>query len=508
MGYWAGNVWVPTTEEDKKKQAPTLQNWDWSSGTTPAKTPTAPSPQQFTGAVGGITAKATPSVWDRPTTPGTGANYENEWKKIPKGTMTETPPFSKAEPFDWWATAPQPGYTPQPAATPQPVVSAPAPTPMSTLTDTINNWLRGGQEAVGQIGQAFQQPGPFGASPVQAAPAQPPMPPEPPPEPPEEPGLWDRITGAAGNVMQKVFGRPPGDEVGKQERVPYTPPITPTTPTTTKPTSVSGTWSQGGGIGSPLRAGWDTGAEVEQPGGVTDTGVPEPEEMWGPGNYDQDTINWLHGLGYSPEEMANMSVEDIKSLAKGEQQKTGLEGQRNSVIQELYQMGYDPSYTNSLSTEQLFAMLEGQKDIKGKEERAETREEYFSPEEIAHRQKQYDESQQREMEAYWSSEQVANREKKREEDRKSSSEYGLRGWDTYFDFLDDSQLSPDANEYWDNPARLAELRSRWEAAGKKESWLTFLKNYDLKGEFATKTYRERMGTAAKFAPRMRGVSYS
>lgn len=117
------------------------------------------------------------------------------------------------------------------------------------------------------------------------------------------------------------------------------------------------------------------------------------------------------------------------------------------------------------------------------------------------------ERDRRAREIYWSPKEVANREKAREETRKSAKEYELRGWDTYFDFLDDAQLSPDANEYWNNPARLQELRSRWEAAGKKVSWMTFLKNYDLKGEFATKTYRERMGTAARMAPRMKGVSF-
>lgn len=224
----------------------------------------------------------------------------------------------------------------------------------------------------------------------------------------------------------------------------------------------------------------------------SDQGVPPPDEMWGPGNYDPQAVQWLYGLGYSQQDIAGMTIQDLQRIAQEETEKQWIEERKRYQEWE-----------------------KGPESAEHREwERERARKEYFSPESIAHRTAQWEEAQgrseqerQRYLQRYWSPKEVEQRRKAFEESAEWQRNKQLEGWEGYFDTLEDMELSPDANEFWANPAQFAELRRRWEAAGKKTSWRQFLKSYKFKDEFASRTYRERMGRAAKFAPRQRGVSF-
>lgn len=492
MDFLPSNLWDILTKPKKKK---------------------VPTPQTFTGGVGGTTAGATPSLWDRQQTQLT----------VPGRWSTEVATAGGAT-GGVYRTRAQPQATPAPAPTPfqpirlpqqtpiQPIQRAPqAPTsPLQGLNETINNWLTGGQQAAGQIGQAFQQPGPFGAAPVGAVPAQEPTMPPGPTQPPEEPNWWERTVTpwweeTAKPWLGEIFGQQPAPVTAQPSPLPQ--------PTPAVSTGAPQYPSLAPGGVEPIPPGW--------PKEPLPTGQPEyvpPEADWWvatPGAADA-----MRRYGFSDEQIQNMSYEDAVAFDAQQQMADitgGISTERN-LDQWLIQNGYFPQALEGLSYEDKLKMrkqLEDQQRQAGVTQGAAMRRgEWATPEAEAQRgavrEEAYEwelERDRRAREIYWSPKEVANREKVREESRKSAKEYELRGWDTYFDFLDDAQLSPDANEYWNNPARLQELRSRWEAAGKKVSWMTFLKNYDLKGEFATKTYRERMGTAARMAPRMKGVSF-
>lgn len=331
------------------------------------------------------------------------------------------------------------------------------------------------------------------------------------------------VTGEPANWWQKVT--PWKEEEGEtflgevKERLPWGTPKTPT------PTFGGEGLAQPSAPGQVLPTeatgyppGWKEMGEQWKAEPWTSLRSPTEEQRTGGSVMDfPQIIQWLRNQGYSQEEIGGMTVgqaEDIEdaygqqqALEQGKQQaevSRGVwatpeqEAQRQQVYEESQARGREGYWT----PEQM-----AHRQRQAGEQAARGREQWGTPEAQAQRQRAYEESQARQQEHYWSPEQVADREKVREESRESAKAHELRGWDTYFDLLDDLQLSPDANEYWDDPARLRELRDKWEAGGKKGAWMTYLKNYDMKGEFASKTYRERMGTAARMAPRMRTASY-
>jgi len=480
----------------------------WDTLTKPKKK--TPTPQTFTGAVGGTTAKATPSLWER-ITPWQESAGETLWGEVKERLPWERQaPVAPTQPTAPAPTPFQPMRLPQ--QTPiQPFQTAPQapPSPLQGLTDTINNWLRGGQDVVGQIGQAAQQPGPFGAAPVGAAPGQEPTMPPGPTQPPEEPGpanLWQGLT-----PWKEEAGETFGGEVSERWQALTQP----------KPTTVPQPTVGGAGLGETTAPQVDPRVDLNKASeywrSLTEPVQTEEQRLGGKVLDNPQVVNWLRTQGYSAQEIANMTLGQAEEIEDAFQRQQSLEqaqeqagvsrdvwadpeaeAQRQRTYEETQARGREGYFTPE---------QEAHRQRQAEEQAARERQMWGSPEQTAQRQKSYEESQRRQQEWYWSGEQVANREKQRDEQRESAQKHELRGWDTYFDFLDDLQLSPAENDYWDDPGRLRELRDKWEAAGKKASWMTYLREYDFKTEFAEKTYRERQATAARYAPRQRGVSF-
>ncbi len=108
---------------------------------------------------------------------------------------------------------------------------------------------------------------------------------------------------------------------------------------------------------------------------------------------------------------------------------------------------------------------------------------------------------------YWSPEAVAQRQKEREESWEFSHQKELEGWGSYYNFLDAKKMYPDMNDFYKSPAMFAELRRRWETTGGGVDWETWLANYDFDENWYTKRPTERGEKPSYYKSRIRRVSY-
>jgi len=120
---------------------------------------------------------------------------------------------------------------------------------------------------------------------------------------------------------------------------------------------------------------------------------------------------------------------------------------------------------------------------------------------------QYIEWQRFLNEWYWSDEAIAQRQKEREESYEYYHEKELEGWGEYYAALDDMKLYADANEYWSQPGKFAELRRKWETSGSNLSWGDWLKQYDFEGEWYAQSPTERGEKKYVYSPRMIRINY-
>lgn len=108
---------------------------------------------------------------------------------------------------------------------------------------------------------------------------------------------------------------------------------------------------------------------------------------------------------------------------------------------------------------------------------------------------------------YWSDESVAQRQKEREEWDEFQREKDLEGWKEYYSILDTMRLYPDANEYWSQPGKFAELRRKWETSKSGLSWEAWLQQFDFEGEWYAKAPSERGEKKYIYSPRMMRLNY-
>jgi hypothetical protein len=120
---------------------------------------------------------------------------------------------------------------------------------------------------------------------------------------------------------------------------------------------------------------------------------------------------------------------------------------------------------------------------------------------------QYIEQQQFYNDYYWSDEAVEQRQKEREEWDEYQRAKDLEGWKEYYSTLDAMRLYPDANEYWNNPSKFAELRRMWETSGAGLSWEAWLQQFDFEGEWYAKAPSERGEKKYIYSPRMIRLNY-
>jgi len=86
-------------------------------------------------------------------------------------------------------------------------------------------------------------------------------------------------------------------------------------------------------------------------------------------------------------------------------------------------------------------------------------------------------------EHYWSADAVAQRKAERDESYAYSREKDNEGWSEYYATLDSMKINADANEYWSQPGKFAELRRKWETSDSGLSWDAWLKQFDFEGEW-------------------------
>lgn len=120
---------------------------------------------------------------------------------------------------------------------------------------------------------------------------------------------------------------------------------------------------------------------------------------------------------------------------------------------------------------------------------------------------QYIEQQRFYNEYYWSDEAIAQREKEREEWDEYQRAKDLEGWKEYYSILDTMRLYPDANEYWSDPSKFAELRRMWETSDSGLTWEAWLQQFDFEGEWYAKAPQERGERAYLYSPRMIRLNY-
>jgi len=108
---------------------------------------------------------------------------------------------------------------------------------------------------------------------------------------------------------------------------------------------------------------------------------------------------------------------------------------------------------------------------------------------------------------YWSDEATAQRQKEREESYDFQQEKDLEGWKEYYATLDGMKLYSDANDYWSQAGKFAELRRKWETSGGGQSWEDWLKSYDFEGEWYAKPPAERGEKKYIYSPRMIRLNY-
>jgi hypothetical protein len=108
---------------------------------------------------------------------------------------------------------------------------------------------------------------------------------------------------------------------------------------------------------------------------------------------------------------------------------------------------------------------------------------------------------------YWSDEATAQRQKERDESYAYSQEKANEGWAEYYATLDAMKLYPDANDYWEQPGKFAELRRQWETSGSGLSWDAWLQQFDFEGEWYAKPPQERGEKKYIYSPRMIRLNY-
>lgn len=122
-------------------------------------------------------------------------------------------------------------------------------------------------------------------------------------------------------------------------------------------------------------------------------------------------------------------------------------------------------------------------------------------------QQRYIDEQQFYNEWYWSDESIEQRQKEREEWYDYQHEKQMEGWKEYYATLDTMKLYPDANEYWSDPGRFAELRRMWETSDSGLSWEAWLQQYDFEGEWYKLPPQERGEKPYLYNPRMIRLNY-
>jgi hypothetical protein len=113
---------------------------------------------------------------------------------------------------------------------------------------------------------------------------------------------------------------------------------------------------------------------------------------------------------------------------------------------------------------------------------------------------------QQEENDYWSSTSINERNRRREESYEWSKAKDLEGWDAFYKTMNDLKLTPDMDNYFNNPTMFNDLRRQWETSGTNLSWEQWLAQYDFKGTWNKLSPRDRGERPSTFAPRMTGVS--
>ncbi len=109
-------------------------------------------------------------------------------------------------------------------------------------------------------------------------------------------------------------------------------------------------------------------------------------------------------------------------------------------------------------------------------------------------------------EDYWSAESVAERNRRREESTEWSRAKELEGWNAFYNTMNALKMTPDMDNYFNNPTTFNDLRRQWEASNAGLSWEQWLSQYNFKGVWDKLDPRMRGERPSTFAPRMTGVS--